>query len=70
MSTPAYGQPHEWLLLAGTSSPPVRHIAAAEGGRLDATDGAAERPPLMTSNFRLLRDLEGVVDLDAEVPHC
>jgi hypothetical protein len=47
----------------------VRHIAAAEGGRPDATNGAAERLPSMASDFRLLRDLKSVVDLNAEVPH-
>lgn len=55
--------------MAGTSNPPVRHIAAAEGGRPDATNGAAERLPSMASDFRLLRDLKSVVDLNAEVPH-
>ncbi len=54
-------------LLAGTASWVRLQIAAVHGGRADRSPA---RPPPTTSDLRLLRDLEGVVDLDAEVSHC
>jgi hypothetical protein len=53
-------------LLAGTSSSARPDAADIEGG-LRRHD--PPRPPLPTSDFRLLRDLEGIIDFDAEVPH-
>jgi hypothetical protein len=41
-------------------------IAAAHGGRPDKTPAW---PPSNASDFSLLGDLEGVIDLDAEVTH-
>lgn len=53
-------------LLAETSSWVSHRIAAIEGGRPETTDGAAGST---ASDFRLLGDLEGVIDLDPQVPH-
>ena len=51
--------------LAGTTSSARRQIAVVDG-RAKTTDGAAAST---TSDLRLLRDLEGVIDFDAEIPH-
>lgn len=52
--------------MAEISSSPWDQIAAAQDGRPDLTRA---RPPSSASDFRLLGDLEGVIDLDAEVSH-
>lgn len=62
----ASGQAKECLLLAETDSLPWHRIAAAQGGRPDLMQA---RPPSTASDFRLLGDLEGVIDLDTEVSH-
>jgi hypothetical protein len=53
-------------MMAGTDSSRLHQIAAAQRGRLDLTHA---RPPSSASDFRLLGDLEGVIDLDTEVSH-
>ncbi len=52
--------------MAETDSSPLSQIAVAQGGRPDLTQA---RPPSSASDFRLLGDLEGVIDLDTEVSH-
>ena len=52
--------------MAETDSSPLHQIAAAQGGRPDLTQA---RPPSSVLDFRLLGDLEGVIDLDTEVSH-
>ena len=58
----------ELPLLAGNASSARHHTADIDDGGPGTTGGAA-RPPSTTSDFRLLGDLQGVIDLDAEVPH-
>jgi hypothetical protein len=52
--------------LAETDSSPWLRIAAAQGGRPNLKQA---RPPSTSSDFRVLGDLEGVIDLDTEVSH-
>ena len=56
-----------WQPLADESTnPDLLHSAAIEGGR----PRARARPPVPpASDLRLFGNFEGVIDLDAEVPH-
>ena len=62
---PLSGLNGQWLLLADTTLPASRRKAAARRveGFLRAAAGTR-------SDFDLLRDLQGIVDLDTEVPDC
>jgi len=54
-------------LLAESTSLAQRCIAAVEDGTLTQFPGW---PPAATSNLRLFRDFEGIVDFNTQVPHC
>lgn len=52
--------------MAGSASSALFHIAAIYSGRPGALAGATVTP---FSDLRLLGDLQGIIDLDAKVPH-
>ena len=49
---------------------PARPAATNWPFSATAPAGLRARPRSAASDFGLFRDLEGVIDLDAEVPHC
>ena len=54
------------LLMAATAYLARRHTAVI---RTTAAGELVLRSPPIASDFRLLGDLESVIDLDAEIPH-
>jgi hypothetical protein len=55
-----------WLQVAETARSTVHHIAALEAATRARWQG---RPPSTASDLGLLGDLEGIIDLDAQVSH-